>query len=447
MAKIKIPYLFEPRPYQVPFLTAMGKGVLGLPGGTKRGVAVWHRRAGKDLTALAGLVVPEMLRRPGVYYHFLPTYKQGRKIIWDGRDKSGRRFLDYIPKEAIATRNNQEMKIETTSGSLFQVIGTDDIDSIVGTNPVGCVFSEFSLQHPQAWDYVRPILRENDGWAVFLYTPRGKNHGYRLFNMAQGNPSWFCELLTVFDTKVLTAQDIQEERDAGMSEELIQQEFFCSWNAPLSGAYYGALMEKARREGRIRAFPIDKNLPVHTAWDLGMHDSTAIWFVQIAGREVWVIDYYESSGEGLAHYANVLEEKRRAGGYLYGTHYAPHDIEVRELSTGQTRLETAANLGILFQVVPRHDLMDGIEASRNLLPLCWFNEPKCLEGIDHLEQYRKEWDEKRGCYKSRPVHDASSHGADAYRTLAMGLRISDPRNRMTVDDVRNLDERYSPPRR
>jgi phage terminase large subunit len=445
MSRIKVPYLYDPRQYQVPFLTSMGRGVLGLPGGTTRGVAIWHRRAGKDLTALAGLVVPESLRRPGIYYHFLPTYKQGRKIIWDGRDKTGRKFLDYFPPDALKSQNNQEMKIELSSGSLFQVIGTDDIDSIVGTNPVGCVFSEYSLQHPQAWDYVRPIIRENGGWAVFLYTPRGKNHGYKLFNMAKQNPSWFCEMLTVFDTRVLTEADIQEEREAGMNEELIQQEFFCSWNAPLTGAYYGSLMDMARFQGRITKVKVDTNIPVHTAWDLGMHDSMAIWFVQVAGREVWVVDYYENSGEGLAHYARVLDEKRREGGWIYGTHYAPHDIEVRELGTGRTRREVASDLGIDFQVIKRHDLMDGIEAVRVMLPMCYFDEAHCLEGIDCLEQYRKEWDEKRGCYKSRPVHDASSHGADGFRTLAMGLRLSDPRRRMTKDEVKRLDDLYAPP--
>jgi len=186
--------------------------------------------SGKDKTCI-NIMVSQLLQRVGIYYYFFPTYSQGRKILWDGMDKDGFPFLGHIPEGIRALTNNQEMKIKFKNGSLFQVVGTDDIDRVVGTNPVGNIFSEYALQNPIAYDYIRPIIKENNGWAIFPYTPRGRNHGYTLYNMALHNPDWFAELLTIKDTGVLTEADMDKERAEGMSEELIQQEYYCSFSA------------------------------------------------------------------------------------------------------------------------------------------------------------------------------------------------------------------------
>ena len=405
--EITIPYKFTPRDYQIPLISCIDRGY-------KRAVCIFHRRAGKDKT-LINLITKEALKRVGVYYYLFPTYKQGRKIIWQGIDKAGMKFTDHIPEEIRKRTNDQEMMIELKNGSIIQIIGTDDIDRIVGTNPVGCVFSEYSLQNPKAWDLLRPILAENEGWAVFNYTPRGKNHGYELYEMAKNNPKWFAQILTVDDTKAISQEAIEEERLAGMDEDLIQQEFYCSFEAAIQGAYYAKQINKANEDGRITNVPYVENLPVYTVWDLGVGDSTAIWFVQLVNQEIRIIDYYEAQGEGLPYYAKVLDEK----GYKYGGHYAPHDIQVREMGSGLSRLETARSLGINFQVVKNISIDDGINAARTIFNRCWFDKEKTKQGVNCLVNYHKEYDEKRKEYKNIPYHDWSSHGADAFRYLAV----------------------------
>jgi hypothetical protein len=415
----------------------------------KRAVCVWHRRAGKDLCAI-NLIACKAYERIGTYWHLLPTYKQGRNIVWNGFTRDGRKFLDHFPKPLVAGENATEMRVTLKNGSIYQVVGTDNIDSLVGTNPVGVVFSEYSLQDPGAWDYIRPILAENGGWAVFIYTARGKNHGYTMLEMARRNDRWFCEVLVAGSgdectkredgSPVISDEVIEEERKAGMPEEMVQQEFKCSFEAPLVGSYYGPQMMVAENQGRITKVPYDPLLTVDTAWDLGVGDSTSIWFVQQYGMEVRIIDYYENSGEGLAHYAQALKER----GYVYGRHYAPHDIKVRELTSGKSRLEVARSLGIPFTVVPQHDVMDGIEAVRNLIPICWFDYERCERGIEALRQYRKEWDDKNKCYSKNPLHDWTSHPADAFRYFAMGGKINSRRRgkerpqETAVDDYRYI---------
>lgn len=250
---MRIPFNYIPRPYQQGLYNSIANGY-------KRAVAVWHRRAGKDKTLL-NLIVKEALKRVGIYYYFFPTYQQGRKVLWDGIDRNGFRYLDHIPEEIRAGNPNQaEMKVKLINGSLFQIVGTDNIDSVMGTNPVGCVFSEYSLQNPQAWDLIRPILAENGGWAVFNYTPRGRNHGFILYEMAKNNPEWFCELLTADDTGIVTQNMIQAEREAGMSEEMIKQEFYCSFEAALSSCFFSGVLDghNSLTTGQIGGLKYDK---------------------------------------------------------------------------------------------------------------------------------------------------------------------------------------------
>lgn len=409
--KIQVPIDWKPRPYQLPLWKYM-------EGGGKRAVAVWHRRAGKDLSSINWCAV-SALTRPGLYWHLFPTYNQGRKIAWDGMTRDGRKFLDHFPKEMWEAVNNTEMRLTLKNGSIYQVVGTDNVDRLVGANPVGVVFSEYSLQDPRAWDYIRPILAENGGWALFIYTARGRNHGYDLLNVAKKNENWFQEVLSVENTRAIPISAIDEERASGMPEEMIQQEFYCSFDAPLVGSYYGNAMARLLADRHITKVPYEPLLDVHTAWDLGIGDSTSIIFYQLSGAEIRIIDYYEMQGEGLAHYAKVLREKE----YVYGEHLAPHDIQVRDFSTGKSRLEAARELGIRFRVVPNLRVDDGIEAVRNTLPKVYFDETKAAHLIEALRQYRKDYDEKRQVFRDRPLHDWTSHPADAMRYLALGVRL------------------------
>jgi phage terminase large subunit len=425
---IELPYNFVPRGYQISILSQVPKHY-------NRGAFVWHRRAGKDCSAWNKLI-KEAVKKPAIYYYFFPTYKMGRKIIWEAKDPAtGLSFLDYIPKPLLKSKNDTEMKLVIASAnmneSIIRIVGTDDYDSIVGTPPYGCVFSEYSLQDPRAWDYIRPILAENHGWAIFLFTPRGKNHGYDLYEMAKQSPDWFVETKTVDDTfrndgtPVITKEAIEKERSEGVLEEIIQQEYFVSFSGYIEGSYYSKQFIDARKDGRVCKLPFVPTIEVDTFWDLGVDDSMSIWFLQVVGKEYRFIDYYEDTGYGLEHYAKVLKGKP----YVYGNHYMPHDANVREMSTGvvaMSRKEVAEGLGISpIQIVPRVHNIDvliqvQIPAVRNILPQCWFDITKCAKGIQALEGYRAEYDEEKEVLGSRPVHDKYSHGADAFRTFAVG---------------------------
>lgn len=414
-ASVRVPFNFSPRPYQVPLLAAFDSGY-------KRGVQVWHRRAGKEKTAL-NLCVKKMLERVGSYFYAFPELAQGRKILWDGADGDGFRFIDHFPKELLLGKpNDTEMKLRLKNGSLFQVVGSDRFNSVVGTNPVGMVLSEYSLQDPACWGYFRPILAENGGWALFNYTPRGENHAYDLWELAKADPEhWFAEMLTVDDTHAVKEEVLEQERREIIrlygNDALFQQEYYCSFSVPISGAYYAEQLQQLYNDGRVGAVPHEPRLTVDTWWDLGVNDRMCVWFTQSVGQELRVIDYLEGTGQGLPFYIAKLKEK----GYIYGKHTAPHDIEVRELTNGKSRRDTAATLGINFGVAPRLPLIDGIDACRALFSKCWFDKEKTALGMNALKNYRKQYDDKRKTYLNQPYHDWSSNGADAFRTLAVAL--------------------------
>lgn len=725
--KLVVPYNYTPRPYQIPLLRALDSGV-------KRAISIWHRRAGKDKT-LINLCAKKMLERVGSYYYFFPTYAQGKKVIWDGMDKTGFPFLNHFPKELLAgVPNSTEMKLRFKNGSVFQVVGSDNIDSIMGTNPVGCVYSEFSLQDPTGADYMSPILMENGGWEVYNTTPRGKNHAYRLYMMAKDNPEWFSEILTVNDTGVITPEMIQAERERGRSEEFIQQEYFCfppdapitthdglvpiheiregdlvlthsgrwrtvraticrdyigemvtiktfgngedlvctpnhqvrvldpatqeyqwvpagdiekgmfltmprikpgmpvistelakligwyiaegsvsknhiqfslsrdeqefadeiiscaksigfpavwsdvetgkvvclnsttfadflvahcgsgavnkkipmtlisghektvydtlmlgdgcfadkgefhsyttvsktlayqfqllanslglragiycrktagqavicgrtvnvldsyavqvrfngegikikpakhsigvmvrsvdrdkysgkvhnfsvekdesyvaygrvvhncSFNAPMDGAVYGEQMRKAQSDGRICSVPHDPALPVETWWDIGHNN--VIWFTQTSVSEIRMIDYEHHVGKDVPFWVKLLKDKK----YTYDTHHGPWDIEQAVVGITKTWRQMFADLGIEFRRCERTPVQTGLEASRMILGRCVFDNDKCVEGIDSLQSYRYLWDAKKEDFTKEPYHDGASHGADAFRLMAI----------------------------
>jgi hypothetical protein len=436
---ITIPYNYKARDYQIPLWEAKKEGI-------KRFVLVWHRRAGKEKTCW-NFLITSALQKPGIYYYFFPHFSQGRKILWDGIDKDGFRFLDHIPDSILAgPPNATEMKIRLKNGSIIQIIGTNNIDSIVGTNPIGCVFTEYSLQDPKAWQLIRPILVENGGWAVFNFTPRGANHAKELYDMAVSNPAWYCQLLTVEETNVISQQDIQGERDAGMSEDYVQQEFYCSFTLGVEGSYYARYIQAARDDERIGRIPWDKGQRVCSSWDLGYGDSTAIVFYQLCGNEIHIIDYYEAHGEGLPHYVEVLKNKP----YIYDQHFAPHDIDSHSFSSGLSAKEVASSLGVRFITLPTLKLRieDGIEAVRGLFPRFWIDETKCKQLVKCLENYRKEFDQRLEVYKQRPLHDKYSHGADAFRYLAIAVKmhLDAGKGLPIVDDKQATDwyNKYNP---
>jgi hypothetical protein len=413
--------------------------------GCRRAVAVWHRRSGKDTTAFLGWMIPEAFRITGTYYYFFPTYAQGKKIIWDGIDSSGQYILNQIPHADLVKRNETELQLTLprvqggSQGSIIQIVGTDKLDSIVGTNPVGCIFSEYSLQNPQAWSFVRPILEANGGWAIFIYTPRGQNHGYKLYTEARKSPDWFVSLKTVADTRkhdgtpIISAEQIERMRREGEDEDIIQQEYYCSFAGAQTGSYYSSWVNQARTETRIRPNLFDATLPVDTFWDIGNGDDTVIGFRQIAYNERRWIDCYAANRQGLDHYASVLTELARVRKYRYRHHYFPHDMKVVEFTTNESRLAAARRLGISpASVVPRRPFGEGIDAVRRSFARYWFDEHRCGTLIDALALYHKKWNKDGHCFTDLPDHDWSSHYADMVRYEAL------TGGRMTEDE---FDER------
>lgn len=449
--EITLPYNWEPRTYQVPVWQ-----YFETPGDGKRAVCVWHRRAGKDLMAI-NLIATKAFERVGTYWHLLPTYRQGRAIVWNGFTREGRTFLDHFPPELVESANSHEMRVHFKNGSIYQVVGTDDINTLVGTNPIGCVFSEYSLHDPAAWNYIRPILAENGGWAMFIYTPRSRNHGYKLLQDAR-KAGWFVDLRKAGSgedatkrpdgTPVIPDETIEKEREAGMPEEMINQEFFISFDSALVGAYYSKQIEKMHAEQRMTKVPWEPRIPVNTYWDIGIGDSTVIIFAQHFGVEHRIIDTYENSGEGLGHYAKILQSKD----YVYGTHFAPWDIEVREFTSGRSRIEAARELGIKFVTTPQHSVEDGIEQVRGLLNTCWFDEVKAARLVEALSQYRKEpLTEKLQpvgygasmAFKNAPLHDWTSHWADAMRIMAWNAKYKGKWGRKKPQESAIDDYRYA----
>jgi len=420
MAKIRLPNNWRPRPDQMKLWSH-------LESGGKRAFELAHRRWGKDDVALHWTAVASQ-QRVGNYWHMLPQYSQARKAIWEAvNPHTGKRRIDEAFPEAIReTTRTQEMMIKFKNGSTWQLVGSDNYNALVGSPPIGLTFSEYALADPRSWNFLRPILAENGGWALFITTPRGKNHGYSMFNYALQDKDWFAEKVTVDDTTVFAPEMLEQERreliaqygpDEG--EAIFQQEYYCSFDGAIIGGYYSALLEQCEQEDRICNVPYDPTLPVSTSWDLGMSDATGIWFFQVHRQEVRVIDYYETTGEGLAYYAKLLQEKP----YSYNQHIMPHDIRVRELGTGKSRYEIAQSLGIKPLTIAKNlPVSDGINAVRALLPRCYFDKKKCAQGIEALRNYRKEYDDVRKEYKAKPYHDWTSHGSDSFRYFAVGYR-------------------------
>jgi len=431
---------FHPRDYQLPIIEALELKKY------RRVLCCLPRRAGKDITAF-NICIRALLRKVCVIYYIFPTYSQGKKILWDSVDNSGRRILDYIPSELIESKNSQDMKIRFINGSLFQIVGSDNVDSLMGTNPQGVVFSEYALQDPRAYQYIRPILAANQGWALFISTPRGKNHFYDLYKIAQESPEWFAYKLTLDDTKHIPIEEIEKERAEGiMSEDLIQQEYYTSFSLGVEGAYYLKYLDKMHINGQIGTVPWEPDHLVNTAWDIGVRDSTCIIFYQTIGTKIHIVDCYENNKEGLEHYKKLLDSKP----YSYGKHFAPHDIGVTEWGTGISRLEKARSLGIKFEfrmdrnsravsAIPDMSIMDGIEAVRSMLGKTYIDKQKCAPLIKALENYRQEYDAKKKIYSPHPLHNWASHYADSMRYLALSLPKT--KDGLTPEELKSIRNR------
>lgn len=406
---------WKPLPFQIPICDALENK------GYKKILAIWPRRSGKDYTAF-NLCIRQCLKRVGTVFYVLPTFGSARRIIWDAIDNNGFRLLDFVPHEIIESKNEQQMRIRFKNGSVLQLLGSDTYDTtLVGTNAIGIVFSEYALSDERAYQYARPILAANNGFVMFVSTPRGKNHLWALYNIAMANPNeYYVSKLTINDTQHVPIYEIMKDVASGeISEDLLQQEWYTSFDLGVEGSYYSKYIDRMRLKGQIGSIGWESSHKVYTAWDLGVRDSTAIIFFQIIGQTVRIIDCYENSKVGLEHYAKIVNQKE----YQYGKHFGPHDIAVMEFGSGLTRIEKARQLGINFTVTPKIGIEDGIEAVRSALSKVWIDQTECKILIRALENYRQEFDVKRKVYSAKPLHDSNSNFADAMRYLAVSLPL------------------------
>lgn len=409
MVEVVIPYC--PRPLQRDLHDALLK--------YRWGVVVCHRRFGKTVWAVNHLLMRAMTTGHNARFaYFAPFLKQAKSIAWDYL----KHFSRPIPGIAI---NETELRVDYPNGSRIRLLGADNPDSQRGVYLDGVMLDEYAQMPPLLFtEILRPALSDRKGWAVFLGTPKGKGPFHDLYQKAVADPEWITALYRASETGIVDSVELASAR-AMMSPDEYAQEYECSWVAALRGAYFATELAEARQQGRITAVPHIPYLSVDTWWDLGMDDATAIWLTQDVGREIHLIDYYEGSGEGLAHYRDVLERLKSERGYHYGRHYGPHDLAVRELGTGKSRSETAAGMGLRFETVPRVEhKADAIQAARNLLRQVWIDETHCARGLLCLESYRKEWDDKLQTFREKPLHDFASHAADALMTLARGHQFA-----------------------
>lgn len=395
----------------------------------KRAVICWHRGCGKDLFAL-NLLIAEAMSKPGVYLHCFPNFNQGKRAIWksvhDTHEGEGIGYLDHFPPGSIKHINSTEMMITLKNGSIYCVMGLDGKNAARarGMNPRFVILSEYAFMDSEGWRTIEPRVKQNNGTAIFISTPNGKNHFWELFDYARvDKKNYYSSLLTIEDTKTVEPEHVEQLRREGFPEDFIQQEYFCSFDRGSIGSYYGKLIQSLRDNEQISSLPIIPDLPVHSAWDVGIGDATAIWLFQSLRNGTYnFVEYYENQGEGLEHYIRFLKEWGQKKGIHWGKHFVPHDMKNREFTSGVDRLETARTFGIDMTVVPRKTIEEGIQAVRSLLPLCSFDAVKCERGIKCLEFYRKKYNDALKVYYDVPQHDAYSHGADSMRYFALGAK-------------------------
>ncbi|MBT7683222.1 MAG: hypothetical protein HN636_02035 [Cryomorphaceae bacterium] len=370
-------------------------------------VIVAHRRSGKTVMCINHMIRDALTNlNPNPRYAFIsPTFKQGKATAWDYIKTFGKN----IP---FVKFNESELRCDFPNGARITILGAENDQGLRGIFLDGCVMDETQSLSPTIFpEIIRPALADRKGWCIFIGTPKGQNYFYKLHKEAQTQKDWWTSVFKASDTKILDQDELDSAKQM-MSEDLYDQEFECSFQAAITGSYYGAIIDDLQKNNKITDVPYDESLDCETWWDLGLKDSTAIWFVQKHGNDIRIIDYEESSGEGLDFYADLLDSKP----YKYDRHIAPHDIKVRELGAfGKSRLESALELGISFDIAPKLSIEDGIEAVRKNLPKCYFDKEKTHQGVEALKAYQKKWDDKNQCFKNRPIHNFASHPADAFR--------------------------------
>lgn len=430
-ANFEIPY--TPRFYQRALETA-------LDGGIRRACLTWARQHGKDF-ACWNYMILKALETRGVYFYIFPEYSHGKRVIWNGLTLDGRRYRDQIPVGLIAHQSNSEMSIELINGSRLQVVGSSNYDALRGVALKGAVLSEYAYQSPNVWDLVLDPVFSNemnkDAWAIFNSTPQGRNHFYELFEYAKAHPeTWYSSIITNDDTKLVSLDAISQKRARGMSEEKIQQEYYCSFDAGVEGAIYARLLQSADREGRVGFVPYDPNFLVYTAWDIGIGDATSIiWYQRVGGQAINIIDCYENTGYAALHYFQEVKAKK----YEYGSHFFPHDARARDKQTGINYIRSAQELGLNAIAIDNTvGLEEGIERVRGAFHRLFFDKQKTQYLRRCLQQYHYDYDDKAMVHRSVPKHDWSSHCADALRMLVLSLDSAGPNVGMTPDALRKL---------
>lgn len=378
---------------------------------------VCHRRAGKTVSTLNDQIKRAVTERKpeGRYAFIFPQRGQAKDTAW--------RYLKRYAAPLLAGEPSEtELRVDLITGQMIRLYGADNPDALRGPYLDGAVFDEFGDMYPDVWfEIVRPMLADRIGWASFIGTAKGVNAFHRLHTKAEKDPAnWFSMTLRASESGILPQHELDEMRQT-MGEDRYLQEMECDPNVAIKGAFYADQMRTMQAEGRIRSIEIAKDVRVHTGWDLGRTDSTAIWFIQCVGRERRLVDYYEMSNKVLTHYADVLYEKKREHGWSYGEHFWPHDMGVHMLDSTKSRKEMMAERGIEGTIVPQHDVLEGINVTRKMLGRCWIDPVRCERGLDALRQYRRAWDDKLQDWKPTEHKDWTNHGADALRTFAAGF--------------------------
>ena len=388
-------------------------------------VLICHRRAGKTVASLNDLIrraVSE--RKPDGRYAFIFPYRgQAKDTAWRYLKRYAGPILAEEPRES-------ELAVQLLGGQMIRLYGADNPDALRGPYLDGVVFDEFGDMYPDVWfEVVRPMLADRLGWAAFIGTVKGVNAFWKLYAGddqtnwpgALNLPNeWYTMLLKASESKILPQAELDEMR-VSIGEDRYRQEMECDPNVAIKGAFYADEMRVMEAEGRIRELPIERDVRVRTGWDIGRTDSTAIWFIQCVGRERRLVDYHESSGRMITDYADVLYDKQREHGWKYAEHYWPHDMAFHMLDSKFSRIELMRAKGVEGEIVPAHDVLEGINATRKMLGRTWIDPVRCRRGLDALRQYRRQWDDKLQDWKAGEHKDWTNHGADALRTFAAGF--------------------------
>ncbi len=384
-------------------------------------VLVCHRRAGKTVATIADIIRRAVMEKKenARYAYIAPYYAQAKNIAWD--------YLLRFAEPSIVKANQSELWVELVNGAKIRLFGADNPDALRGLYLDGVVLDEYADMKPRLWgEIVRPLLTDRQGWATFIGTPKGHNAFYDIYNEAQKNPNWYVKTLRA-DKSGLLPQAELEDAQSTMSPNQYEQEFLCSFEASITGAYFGEQMRQITDLERITTVDYDPMFPCHTAWDLGYNDSTAIIWWQTVYGEIRILDHHSSNGQPIPYYTGLLQQKEDEFGYKYGTHWLPHDARAKTLASGGKSIieQISAKIDIKhLKIVPNLSLQDGIQATRLALTRCWFDN-RCEELIECLRQYQREWDDDKKIFRDRPKHDWTSHSTDAMRYLSIVWKDED----------------------